>query len=159
MAGEQGTGKHPHKSAADPTEHHEAATTHKAEPHKASPRPSRTRLSRTRLSRTRLSRKRKSTATARARASTRTRKRRTRLSITRAQKSKDRLLTSLSQMGDLAKARSPIVYNVWPSLVKSTPRPVRRIVPLAIPHTLRQLCRILIPPLLFTRRERPRLRA
>ena len=35
MAGEQGTGKHPHKSAADPTEHHEAATTHKAEPHKA----------------------------------------------------------------------------------------------------------------------------
>ncbi len=37
MAGEQGTGKHPHKSAADPTEHHEAATTHKAEPHKAEP--------------------------------------------------------------------------------------------------------------------------
>ncbi len=35
MAGEQGTGKHPHKSAADPTEHHEAATTHKAEPHQA----------------------------------------------------------------------------------------------------------------------------
>ncbi len=27
MAGEQGTGKHPHKSAADPKEHHEAATT------------------------------------------------------------------------------------------------------------------------------------
>ena len=25
MAGEQGTGKHPHKSASDPTEHHEAA--------------------------------------------------------------------------------------------------------------------------------------
>ena len=27
MAGEQGTGKHPHKSASDPKEHHEAATT------------------------------------------------------------------------------------------------------------------------------------
>ena len=42
MAGEQGTGKHPHKSAAEPYEHHEAATskkaetdTHKVEPHKA----------------------------------------------------------------------------------------------------------------------------
>ncbi len=46
MAGEQGTGKHPHKSAADPTEHHEAATTHKAEPHKAEPhKASRTRRS------------------------------------------------------------------------------------------------------------------
>ncbi|MGI4827543.1 MAG: hypothetical protein ACRYFU_05025 [Janthinobacterium lividum] len=27
MAGEQGTGKHPHKSAAEPFEHHEASTT------------------------------------------------------------------------------------------------------------------------------------
>ena len=37
MAGEQGTGKHPHKSAADPKEHHEGAKaeSHKAEPHKA----------------------------------------------------------------------------------------------------------------------------
>ena len=38
MAGEQGTGKHPHKSAAEPYEHHEAATTkggaeHKSESH------------------------------------------------------------------------------------------------------------------------------
>lgn len=39
---EQGTGKHPHKSAAEPEEHHEAPTTkdaksgsHKAETHKA----------------------------------------------------------------------------------------------------------------------------
>ena len=27
MAGDQGTGKHPHKSAADPKEHHEAKST------------------------------------------------------------------------------------------------------------------------------------
>ena len=36
MADQQGTGKHPHKSAAEPYEHHEAATTkgeHKSESH------------------------------------------------------------------------------------------------------------------------------
>ena len=50
MADGQGTGKHPHKSAAEPYEHHEAATTkgehkttehasttHKTESHKAEP--------------------------------------------------------------------------------------------------------------------------
>ncbi len=40
MADGQGTGKHPHKSAAEPFEHHEAATTkgeHKTETHKAEP--------------------------------------------------------------------------------------------------------------------------
>ena len=46
MAGEQGTGKHPHKSASDPKEHHEGTNgksesktsgeSHKAESHTAS---------------------------------------------------------------------------------------------------------------------------
>ena len=32
MADQQGTGKHPHKSAAEPFEHHEASTGKKSEP-------------------------------------------------------------------------------------------------------------------------------
>ncbi len=35
MADQQGTGKHPHKSAAEPQEHHEAPTTKGGGDHKA----------------------------------------------------------------------------------------------------------------------------